>query len=67
MVKWEIVKRTFEANKFPKGSTARKKLNKNPITSQYSPSDKFIVYKDGRRFDSYRTKKMAQFAISLRK
>jgi hypothetical protein len=66
MGKWEIAKRTFEAKKFPKGSEARKRLNRNAITSEYG-SDKFIVFKGGRRHDSYKSLTSAKTAVRIGK
>jgi len=66
MVKYEIAKRTFDAKKFAKGSTARKRLNKNALTSEYG-SDKFIVFKNGIRFDSYKTLKSAKLSVQIAK
>jgi len=59
----EIIKRTFEAKKHPKGSEERKELNKSATTSEYNPSEKFIVLVDGDRHDTYKTRKMAEFAV----
>ena len=42
-MKTEIVKRTFEAEKFPAGSTERRKLNENPVTSEYMHSIKQLA------------------------
>lgn len=39
----KIVKRTFEAKKYPKNSLKRKELNKNTITSEYMPSYKYAI------------------------
>ena len=66
MGKWEIAKRTFKAKEFPKGSEARKRLNRSAITSEYG-NDKFIVFKDGRRQDSYKTLISAKRAIKIGK
>ena len=66
MAKWEIAKRTFEAKKYPKGSEARKRLNENALTSEYG-SDKFIVFKNGRRFDAYKTLTSAKMSIEIAK
>ena len=64
--KYEIAKRTFSAKKQPKGSEARKRLNQSPLTSEYG-SDKFIVFKNKRRFDSYKTLSSAQRAVKIDK
>lgn len=39
----KILRRTFEAKNYPKGSEERKHLNENPTTSEYMPSYKYIV------------------------
>ena len=65
MAKYEIARRTFEAKKFPKGSEARKRLNRNPITSEYIPSEKFIVFKNKRQYASYRTLSLAKHAVEV--
>ena len=66
MGKWEIAKRSFAAKKYPKGSAMRKKLNKSALTSEYG-SDKYIVFKNGRRHDSYKTLALAQKAVQINK
>ncbi len=38
-----IVRRTFEATKFPKGSPQRAKLNENTMTSEYMTSYKWSI------------------------
>jgi len=61
---FKIEKRTFKAKLFPKGSTKRKEFNRSAITSEYVPSEKFIIFKNGNRFGSgFRTKKEANLAI----
>lgn len=42
-MKTELIKRTFEAIKYPIGSEKRKKLNLKPETSEYMTSMKYIV------------------------
>jgi len=64
--KYEIVKRTFLAKKYKKGSEMRKRLNKDAITSEYG-TDKFIVFKNKRRFDSYKTLKSAEHGVKIDK
>lgn len=67
----EIFKRTFEAEKFPKGSPERDRLNECTETSEYMKSYKFIVaeedYKEvpNRMRRSFRTKKEAEIFLSL--
>lgn len=43
-MKTEIIKRTFEAEKHPKGSPERAKLNENQITSEYMHGTKYIAF-----------------------
>lgn len=42
MPKTMIVKRTFAALKHPKGSPLREEANRNPATSEYSRSYKYL-------------------------
>lgn len=42
----EIVKRTFEANTYEKGSPERAILNKSWVTSEYLPSIRFGILDD---------------------
>lgn len=42
-VKAEILKRTFEAAKYPKGSAERRELNRAALTSEYMTSYKYVV------------------------
>ena len=39
----EIIKRTFEAAQYPKGSEERKKLNEKVQTSEYFTSKKWVA------------------------
>lgn len=39
----EILRRTFKAEKYPKGSEERRRLNCDPITSQYMPSHRYAL------------------------
>jgi len=55
----EIKRRTFEAKKFPKGSPMRMMLNRDPITSEYLPSQRYIVV-NGSIKRSFTTKKEAE-------
>lgn len=67
MAKWEIIKRTFEAKKFPAGSVARVRLNGDAITSQYNPSIKFLVYRNRRRYGEYPSLSTAKTAVNIGK
>ena len=40
---FDIVRRTFEAKKFPRGSARRIELNRNSKTSEYLPSQKYLL------------------------
>jgi hypothetical protein len=40
----KIQRRTFEANKYPKGSPERNRLNEDPLTSEYMPSYRYIEF-----------------------
>lgn len=42
-MKTEIIKRTFEAKKYPKGSEERKSLNLKAETSEYMTSQKYLL------------------------
>ena len=44
MPKFEVLKRTFYAKQFPKGSKDRELLNCHTLTSEYSPSKKYVFY-----------------------
>jgi hypothetical protein len=46
-----VVRRTFGAKRFPKGSPERARLNEHTLTSEYMPSHRYCV---GRR--GFRTK-----------
>jgi hypothetical protein len=41
--KFKIVRRTFEAFKYPRGSIERNKLNKSSFTSEFARKNKFLV------------------------
>ena len=64
----KILKRTFEASNYPKGSDERIRLNKSNITSEYMISEKYLLFYhmlkfDGSKFEvnfGFRTKKEAQ-------
>ena len=57
-----VVKRTFEAANFAKGSPERQQLNADWLTSEYMPSYKYGVREDdGRQTPfTYRTKAEAE-------
>ena len=58
----KIVRRTFEALKFPKGHPERKRLNEDWLTSEYMPSHGYGVRNDDVRHlpFTYRTKAEAE-------
>lgn len=57
---YEVVKRTFAAKNFPKGSQERAQLNLSVVTSEYMPSYRYCVV-DGQSFGrAYRTKSEAE-------
>lgn len=57
----EIKKRTFEANKYPKGSLERNKLNEEILTSEYQPSYKYIIELNGKyQLKTFKTKREAE-------
>ncbi len=64
----KLIKRTFEAKKYPKGSIQRKKLNMNARTSEYMPSEKYRIITQvkfahggiGELKENFRTKKAAE-------
>jgi hypothetical protein len=62
----QIVKRTFEAKKYPKGSEERIKLNESAITSEYMPSYKYCIVDEQGKTNgrSYTSKADAEKALS---
>ena len=40
---WKIIKRSFEACKYPKGSPQRNKLNRSSLTSEFAKHKRYIV------------------------
>jgi hypothetical protein len=58
----KVVKRTFEALKYPKGSQDRVRLNGDWLTSEYMTSYRYGVRKDdgGHTPFTYRTKAEAE-------
>lgn len=56
----QVIKRTFEAKKYPKGSPERARLNLHTETSEYYPSRKYcVIYSDGFR-SAHITKREAE-------
>jgi hypothetical protein len=64
MEKYQVVKRTFEAKKFPKGSEERKRLNENTVTSEYMTSYKYAVMEGEKSIFSYPSKYEAETKCS---
>lgn len=63
----EVKKRTFEAEKYPKGSPERAKLNEKALTSEYYHSMKYIIIDEtGRGIHTYRTKKEAEDSLIVK-
>lgn len=60
-----VKRRTFEALKYPKGSSERLGLNTDPITSEYMPSYKYVIVDNSGKSTpfSYRTKSEAENAL----
>jgi len=60
--KMVVARRTFEAEKHPKGSPERVELNKSWVTSEYMPSYKYgVLNADGTETPfCYRTKREAE-------
>ncbi len=50
-----IVKRTFEAAQYPKGSPERARLNENVSTSEYSKSQKYLFFTERWGYQTYKT------------
>ena len=46
MSKFQVIKRTFEAEKHPKGSPRRAELNESVVTSEYMHSHKYAIIGD---------------------
>jgi len=58
---YTVTRRTFEAKQHPKDSDERRRLNCNPITSEYMPSYKYVLCEDGKPTPfTYRTKAEAE-------
>lgn len=57
----DVIRRTFEAAKHPKGSEERARLNRDAQTSEYRPSRRYLT-SDGR---SHRTKALALLHAEL--
>jgi len=62
----KIVKRTFEAKQYPKGSSERTRLNESWITSEYMPSYRYgLINDDGTKTPwSFRTKQEAEVKLA---
>ena len=56
----EIVKRNFEAKKYPKNSEIRKELNNNFLTSEYMTSYKYGIVISENSYRTFRTKSEAE-------
>jgi hypothetical protein len=57
---WTVVRRTFEAKKYPKGSEDRARLNRDGLTSEYMPSYRYALCDRGAYFMAYPTKGEAE-------
>ena len=73
-MKSEILRRTFKAKEYPKGSEEREKLNLDPVTSEYMTSYKYVVktpclMSDGTpkpgQHNNYRTCRSKQEAVLI--
>jgi hypothetical protein len=65
MSKYQVIRRTFEAAKHPKGSPERVKLNESVVTSEYMTTHKYAIVGD-HFSNSRRTKAEAEaFVDSL--
>lgn len=51
----KIIKRTFKANKYPKGSQERIKLNEEILTSEYQPDYKYILEVGNYQLKAFKT------------
>lgn len=72
----QILRRTFEANRYPKGSQERARLNEDALTSEYYPSHKYLLRVQALMSDgtpdlaqkwqdyTYRTKREAEAALA---
>jgi len=56
----EIIKRSFTALKFPKGSTPRNYYNETPEFSEYMPSYKYVVRTSKENCRTFKTKREAE-------
>lgn len=62
----KVVRRTFDAKRFPKGSPERDRLNNDNLTSEYLPSYRYVLRTDD-GYDtpfSYTSKAAAEFAAA---
>ena len=55
-----IIKRTFEALKYPKGSAEREKLNEEIETSEYLEDEKYILEGGTYQLHSFKTLEEAE-------
>lgn len=64
----KVIKRTFEAAKFPKGSSEREQLNNDWLTSEYMTSYRYGLRNDDGSHTpfTYRTKAEAEQASADR-
>ena len=62
----KVVRRTLEATKFDRDSPERNKLNMNPVTSEYMPSQRYMIVSDDGTPRPYsgRTKKEVEAKIA---
>lgn len=56
----KIIKRTFEANKYPKGSQNKIKLNEEILTSEFQPQYKYILEVGSYQLKAFKTKQEAK-------
>ena len=59
---YKIVERTFDADKYPKDSKERAKLNEDIVTSEYGRNTKYIVFTPSSAF-SFKTRKEAEALV----
>ncbi len=67
----KILRRTFAAKNYPKGSEERARLNEMSATSEYMPSYKYVVIEDHETaatggLRSFRTKREAEEFVKSR-
>jgi hypothetical protein len=49
----KVVRRTFEAKRFPKGSKERARLNADSLTSEYLPTYQYVLRGDNGEYTPY--------------